>query len=138
MKRDLRYDPLSTQFNPRPGAVKERFLAIMDMTKKKRGALIIAASALVVAAAGFAVSCNLGGAGNTDTSGGTASQTADETTGYSADESGTTASETSITTSDVDSDPAGLSRGKARARRDRHTSAGSAVGTPASRIRALR
>lgn len=50
---------LTTQFNPKTRAVQERFANILDGKKKKRGRLIIAIIALICAAAGTVVGCNI-------------------------------------------------------------------------------
>lgn len=49
---------LTTQFNPRKNAVKERILNILDMTKKRRGITIIALVALVCVVSGTVIGCN--------------------------------------------------------------------------------
>ncbi len=50
---------LTTGFNPHKNAVKERLLNILDMTKKKKGRLIIAAVLVVCIIAGTVIGCNL-------------------------------------------------------------------------------
>ncbi len=49
---------LTTRFNPKKNAVKERFTNIMDMTKKKRGIWIIALAVILCAATGIIIGCN--------------------------------------------------------------------------------
>lgn len=53
-RRDL---ALTTQFNPRTSAVRERFTNIVDSTKKKKGVVIIALAALLCLFAGILFAC---------------------------------------------------------------------------------
>lgn len=50
---------LTTRFNPKKNAVKERFTNIMDMTKKKRGIWIIALAAVASVIAGVVIGCTI-------------------------------------------------------------------------------
>ncbi len=48
---------LTTQFNPHKNAVKERLMNILDMTKKKHGRVIIAATLVLCIVAGTFIGC---------------------------------------------------------------------------------
>ncbi len=50
---------LTTQFNPHKNAVKERILNILDMTKKKRGRVIIAVTLVLCIIAGTIIGCGV-------------------------------------------------------------------------------
>ena len=51
---------LTTHFNPKKSAVKERFKAILDSTKKRRGRVIIAVALVLCIVAGAVISCSFG------------------------------------------------------------------------------
>ncbi|MHB1151078.1 MAG: hypothetical protein ACYCWE_02430 [Eubacteriales bacterium] len=51
---------LTTRFNPRKNAVKERFMNIMDMTKKKKGLWLIALALLICLTSGAVTVCTIG------------------------------------------------------------------------------
>ncbi len=50
-------NPLTTQFNPKKNAVRERFVNILDMTKKRRGIPLIAATVALSLFAGVVFGC---------------------------------------------------------------------------------
>lgn len=51
---------LTTHFNPRRNAVKERFVNNMDMTKKRKGIWLIALALIICLIAGAVISCTIG------------------------------------------------------------------------------
>ncbi len=51
--------PLTTHFNPRKNAVKKRIMNILDMTKKKRGRVIIAITLVLCIIAGTIIGCGV-------------------------------------------------------------------------------
>ncbi len=51
---------LTTRFNPHKTAVKERFVNIMNMTKKKKGLWLIAFALLICLTAGAVIGCTVG------------------------------------------------------------------------------
>ncbi len=54
-----RRSTLTTRFNPHKNAVKERILNILDMTKKKRGRILIAAVLVLCILAGTILGCTI-------------------------------------------------------------------------------
>ena len=77
-----RHSGLTTQFKPRRNVVFERFENILDMRRKKRGAVLIAAVILICLSAGMILSCTVQSDNITDlSSSGQSDAGTDETAG---------------------------------------------------------